>query len=268
MIRVAAVGDVHLGADARGRLRPALEHLPDRADVLVLAGDLTRHGTAEEAAIVAREFGDLGLPVLAVLGNHDHHADAVAEVTRVLRDEGGIRVLEGDGVVLPVNGLRLGVAGVKGFGGGFEGRCASAFGEPEMKAFVGHTLDIADTLRAALAALDCDVRIALTHYAPVPDTLHGEPPEIYPFLGAYQLGEAVDATGTDLALHGHAHLGCEHGVTPGGVRVRNVAQPVIRAAYTVYQLGPDGPPHGDGERQETGAGLTGGGGPRGGEERP
>ncbi|PXY23524.1 metallophosphoesterase [Prauserella sp. PE36] len=237
MIRIAAVGDVHLGPDAQGRLRPALEHLPEHADVLLLAGDLTRHGTPEEARVVATEFQDVGVPVLAVLGNHDHHGDAVPEVTEVLT-EGGIQVLEGDGVVLPIDGHRLGVAGVKGFGGGFEGRCASAFGEPEMKAFVGHTIEIAGKLQSALESLSCDIRVALMHYSPVPDTLHGEPLEIYPFLGAYQLGEAVDASGTHLAVHGHAHAGCERGVTPGGVRVRNVAQPVIRSAFTVYCVEP------------------------------
>lgn len=236
MIRIAAVGDVHLGENAQGRLRPALENLRERADVLLLAGDLTRHGTPAEARIVAREFADLGLPVLAVLGNHDYHGDAVDEVTAILDGEAGIRVLEGDGVVLPVDGTRLGVAGVKGFAGGFEGRCASAFGEPEMKAFVEHTVDIADSLRSAMKELDADVRVALMHYSPVPDTLHGEPLEIYPFLGAYQLGEVVDEVGAALAVHGHAHSGCEHGVTPGGVRVRNVAQPVIRSAYALYCL--------------------------------
>lgn len=236
MIRIAAVGDVHLGEDAQGRLRPALEHVSERADVLLLAGDLTRHGTPAEARIVAHEFHDLGLPVYAVLGNHDYHSDAVDEVTEILFGESGIRVLEGNGAVLPVNGQTVGIAGAKGFGGGFEGRCASAFGEPEMKKFVGHTQEVADRLRSALEALDVDVRVALMHYAPIPDTLHGEPFEIYPFLGAYQLGEAVDEAETALALHGHAHRGCEHGVTPGGVQVRNVAQPVIRSAYALYDL--------------------------------
>ncbi|MGH3516378.1 MAG: metallophosphoesterase family protein [Haloechinothrix sp.] len=237
MIRIAAVGDVHLGEDAHGRLRPALERVGEHADVLLLAGDLTRHGTVEEATVVADEFGDLAVPVIAVLGNHDYHGDAVGEVTKVLEGR-GIRVLEGDGVVLPVGGRKLGVAGVKGFGGGFAGKCGSAFGEPEMKAFIRHTVGVADTLRTALESLDCDIRVALTHYAPTSQTLHGEPPEIYPFLGAYQLGEAIDGTGTDLALHGHAHFGCERGLTPAGVRVRNVAQPVIRAAYACYSLEP------------------------------
>lgn len=137
-MRIAAVGDVHLGADSHGLCRPALRSLPERADILLLAGDLTRHGT------------------------------------------------------------------------------------------VG----------AALDGLDTDVTVALTHYSPISDTLHGEPREIYPFLGSYLLGEAIDRHGTDLALHGHAHAGSERGTTPGGVRVRNVAQPVLRAAYAIYQLDP------------------------------
>jgi Icc-related predicted phosphoesterase len=232
VIRVAAVGDVHMDTDVLGRYRPALEELPERADVLLLAGDLTRHGTVDEARCVATEFGGLGVPVVAVLGNHDYHSDQADGVTKVLTDV-GIRVLEGDGVVLECG---LGVAGVKGFGGGFAGRCATAFGEPEMKAFVQTTVDSADRLGHALKGLDCDVRVALTHYAPVPDTLAGEPLEIYPFLGAYQLGEAIDAAHTKLAVHGHAHAGCERGITPGGVRVRNVAHPVIRQAYSVFHI--------------------------------
>jgi Icc-related predicted phosphoesterase len=235
MIRIAAVGDVHLDADVVGRYRPALDQLPAVADVLLLAGDLTRHGTEGEARCVATEFGGLGVPVIAVLGNHDHHSDQAPQVTRVLTDA-GITVLEGDGTVLDCGGRRLGVAGVKGFGGGFAGACASNFGEPEMKAFVAHTTAAADALGAALRSLDCDVRVALTHYAPVPDTLVGEPLEIYPFLGCYQLGQAIDSAPTALALHGHAHAGTEKGRTPGGVRVRNVAHPVIKQAYSVYHL--------------------------------
>jgi Icc-related predicted phosphoesterase len=239
VIRIAAVGDVHMDEDVIGRYRPALEELPERADVLLLAGDLTRHGTEAEARCVATEFGNLGVPVVAVLGNHDYHCDQAPAVTRILNDV-GIAVLEGDGVVLERNGVRLGVAGAKGFGGGFAGKCASAFGEPEMKAFIRTTTEVSDRLGAALQKLDCDVRVALTHYAPVPDTLVGEPPEIYPFLGSYLLGQAIDSAPTALAVHGHAHAGTERGTTPGGVRVRNVAHPVIKQAYNVYHLGNGG----------------------------
>ncbi|ONI80904.1 metallophosphoesterase [Saccharothrix sp. ALI-22-I] len=236
-MRIAAVGDVHLGEDARGRLRPALEQLGERADVLLLAGDLTRHGTVSEARVVADEFGGLDVPVVAVLGNHDHHDDKPDEVTAVLRDA-GLTVLEGQTTTISVDGHTLGVAGVKGFGGGFAGKCGSVFGEPEMKAFIRHTTEIADSLRGALGSLDTDVKVALTHYAPIPDTLRGEPPEIYPFLGSYLLGEAIDDNAPHLAVHGHAHFGVEQGMTPGGVRVRNVAQPIIRSAYTVYCVEP------------------------------
>jgi Icc-related predicted phosphoesterase len=239
VIRVAAVGDVHMDADVVGRYRPALDRLAECADVLLLAGDLTRHGTVDEARCVAEEFGGLDVPVISVLGNHDHHSDLSGEVTDVLTDA-GLVVLEGTNTVVTCGEQRLGVAGVKGFGGGFAGHCASAFGEPEMKHFVRLSEASAARLGASLAGLDCDLRIALTHYAPVPDTLVGEPPEIYPFLGSYLLAQAIDATGTTLAIHGHAHFGSERGVTPGGVRVRNVAHPVIQQAYSVFNLEPSG----------------------------
>ncbi|MFR9769129.1 metallophosphoesterase family protein [Nocardia sp. SC052] len=236
-MRIAAVGDVHLGVDSRGQWREALDGLSARADVLLLAGDLTRHGAVDEGRVVAEEFADLGVPVVAVLGNHDYHSDADQEISTVLADH-GITVLEGTSVTLHLDGSTLGIAGTKGFGGGFAGKCASVFGEPLMREFAGHTVDVAAALGDALANLHTDVTVALTHYSPISDTLHGEPREIYPFLGSYLLGEAIDEHGADLALHGHAHAGTERGTTPGGIRVRNVAQPVIRAAYAVYDMHP------------------------------
>lgn len=239
MIRVAAVGDIHMGPDSQGLLRPAFETLPDCADLLLLAGDLTRHGTPQEARVVAREVRDLPVPVVAVLGNHDHHDEQPEKVTAILR-EAGVTVLEGENTVVDCAGGRVGIAGAKGFGGGFVGRSAGEFGEPVMKEFVRTTRRSADSLHAALKELDeevCAARVALTHFSPVADTLAGEPPEIHPFLGSYLLAEAIDTAGADLAVHGHAHLGAEHGMTAGGVRVRNVAQPVIRRAFNVYRLG-------------------------------
>ncbi|MFI6166574.1 metallophosphoesterase [Nocardia sp. NPDC051052] len=236
-MRIAAIGDVHFGTESSDLLRPELLELPGRADVLLLAGDLTNHGTMDEARVVAAEFTDLGVPVVAVLGNHDHHSDAEGEIAALLCDH-GITVLEGTSVTLDVDGRTLGIAGTKGFGGGFAGKCAGIFGERQMREFAGHTADLAASLGSALAELCTDVTLALTHYSPVTDTLLGEPAELYPFLGTYLLGEAIDESGADLALHGHAHAGSEHGKTPGGVPVRNVAQPVIHAAYRVYELVP------------------------------
>lgn len=180
---------------------------------------------------------------MAVLGNHDHHGDRPQEVAAVLAAV-GVTVLEGEAAVLDLHGTTVGVAGAKGIGGGYAGRRASDFGEPEMKAFMRHSRTCADGLRRALTDLaqaGTTLRIALTHYSPVPDTLVGEPPEIHPFLGSYFLAEAIGEIGADLAVHGHAHLGTEHGITAGGVRVRNVAMPVIVRAYAVYQLTPRPP---------------------------
>ncbi|GAA4223297.1 Icc-related predicted phosphoesterase [Streptosporangium album] len=234
-VRIAAVGDVHLDESLRGRYRERLDGVEEHADVLLLAGDLTRHGTLEEGRVVADEFRGLPIPVVAVLGNHDHHSDLPAEIAALLSGA-GITVLHDDATVLDIDGVRLGVAGGKGFGGGYAGKCASDFGEPEIKAFVGHTKRIADRWRVALKELQADRRVVLSHYSPVKDTLHGEPLEIYPFLGSYLLAEVVDAEGADLIVHGHAHAGTEKGVTPGGIRVRNVALPVLGRAYGVYCL--------------------------------
>ena len=238
MIRVAAVGDIHFGQDSAGTLRPHLEDIAEQADVYLLAGDLTRLGDPEEAAGLARELHDLPVPIVAVLGNHDYHSDQEKAVTDVL--EGiGVQVLEGTSTVIDVDGTPVGIAGVKGFGSGFAGACGSDFGEPMMKAYVRHTQEAADRLREALedlARAGVERRVALMHYSPTEGTLQGERLEIYPFLGSYLLGEAVDRAGADLAIHGHAHGGTEKGFTPGGIQVRNVAQPVISRAYNVYCL--------------------------------
>ena len=235
MIRIAAVGDVHFGTGSAGSLRPALAHLADRADLMLIAGDLTRCGGPDEVRVLAEELEGLPVPRVAVLGNHDYHADKESQVRRILEDS-GVRVLEGEAVTLDVDGVRVGIAGTKGFGGGYRGACGTDFGEPEMKAFVAHTRKMADRLERALGSLDADLRIALMHYSPIEETLQGERLEIFPFLGSYLLAEAVDNVGADLVLHGHAHHGREKGVTPAGIPVRNVAQPVIRHAYSVYTL--------------------------------
>ena len=235
MIRVAATADVHFGTDSGSTLRPHLEHLCDRADVLLIAGDLTRCGAPEEGAVLADELRGLEIPVYAVLGNHDYEVEQPEAIVEQLT-AAGVRMLENENAVLDVGDVRVGIAGVKGFGGGFAGACGSDFGEPEMKAFIRHTKQTAEVLEHALAQLDTDVRIALLHYSPVEETLRGERPEIYPFLGSYLLAEAIDRAGADLVVHGHAHNGAEKGLTPGGVPVRNVAQPVIRQAYAVYSI--------------------------------
>jgi Icc-related predicted phosphoesterase len=234
LIRVAATGDVHFATGSLGRLRSHLEAEKD-LQLLLLAGDLTRRGDPQEAAVLAEELAGLPFPVVAVLGNHDHHRDAMEEVAAALR-EVGVTVLEGGSASLRVNGTRVGIAGVKGFAGGFAGACAAYFGEREMKDFVATTQRSAASLEAALRELDSEVRIALLHYSPVEGTLVGEPPPLWPFLGSYLLAEAVDRAGADLVLHGHAHYGSPESVTPAGIRVLNVAQTVTGRPFVVLEL--------------------------------
>jgi Icc-related predicted phosphoesterase len=235
VIRVAAVGDIHLGEGMRGCYAGDVAALDGAADVLLLAGDLTRHGTVAEARVVAGEFAASPVPVVAVLGNHDLHADDGDGVAAALTDA-GICVLECTSTVLTIGGVRLGVAGTVGFGGGFRGGTVADFGEPEMKAFAARSRALAGGLGEALRTLDCDITVALTHYAPIAGTLEGEPREIYPFLGSHLLADVIDGAGAALALHGHAHAGSPDGATPGGVPVHNVARPLLHRPYRVFPL--------------------------------
>ncbi len=241
MIRLAAVGDVHCGTDVREQIRAQFASVPDHADALLLAGDLTRLGQPDEAEVLADALRDLsGMPIAAVLGNHDYQSNLQDEV-RAVFESAGVQMLEGTSVVWEIGSVRVAVAGTKGFGGGFEGTHATAFGEPQMKAFVDHTRSLADRLDTCLREMDAaDLTVLLLHYAPVRETLTGEPREIFPFLGSYLFAELADRHGVDLVLHGHAHRGVERGRTTGGIPVRNVAQAVIQQGYAVYTLEPAG----------------------------
>ena len=250
MIRIAAIGDVHFAEDSAGRLAPYWARLAEHADVFLLVGDLTNIGSAAQARALAEELSVVEVPMVAVLGNHDYHADDPGAVRSAL-EAVGVIVLEGAGITLQVGERTLGIAGVKGFGGGFPGACGHEFGEPEMKEFMRLTERSAKQLERALGELNADYRVAMTHYAPVKDTLAGERLEIFPFLGAFQLAEAIDRSGAHLDVHGHAHHGTERGVTPRGVPVRNVAMPLLRRPYGLYCLDASGRHAMDTEARET-----------------
>jgi Icc-related predicted phosphoesterase len=222
-MRLAAVGDLHCTKQHVGQLRPMFAQLDGRADVLLLLGDLTDYGLPEEAHVLAKELASLKLPILAVLGNHDHESGHALEVAAVLADA-GVRVLDGDS--LEIHGV--GFAGIKGFAGGFGRATLGPWGEPATKAFVQGALDEALKLEAALARLRTPRRIALLHYAPIRDTVEGEPPEIYPFLGCSRLEEPLERYPVTLAFHGHAHRGSLEGRTRVGTPVFNVAMPLLR----------------------------------------
>lgn len=235
MIRIAAAGDVHYDRKSHDRLAQHFIGLQEKADVFLLAGDLTQTGHPEEMKVLAEDLKKCPIPVVAVLGNHDYHVDQVEVVTEILKDAGVI-VLDQTSVILKIAGRTLGIAGAKGFGGGFVGACGSDFGEPEMKAFMRHSKAHARKLEEAIKDLETDYKVVLLHYSPTAQTLVGEKKEIYPFLGSYYLAEAIDYGKADITFHGHAHAGIEKGETPGGCPVRNVAQPVIRHAFNIYTL--------------------------------
>lgn len=236
MIRLAAIADIHCLETSCGRLAPAWRELNESADIFLLGGDLTTMGTAAEVRVLAAELAVLTIPLVAVLGNHDYHAGEDRDVVKILEDA-GVKVLEGTACTFELRGETLGIAGTKGFGGGFAGACGTDFGEPEMKLYVRHSVKLAGELRNAIAQVrDTDYRVVLMHYSPVDMTLRGEPLPIYPFMGSYLFAEVIDELGADLVLHGHAHHGAEKGVTPGGIPVRNVALPLVRHPYVMFHL--------------------------------
>lgn len=235
MIRIAAAGDVHFDRKSHNRLAQHFSGLENKADIFLLAGDLTQTGHPEEMQVLAEDLRKCPVPIVSVLGNHDYHVEQVDKVVEILRGIGVI-VLEQSSVVLNINGQRVGIAGSKGFGGGFVGACGSDFGESEMKAFMRHAKQVARELEKVIKEMEADYKIALLHYSPTAQTLSGEKKEIYPFLGCYYLAEAVDYGNADIAFHGHAHAGVEKGETPGKTPVRNVAQPVIRHAFNIYTI--------------------------------
>lgn len=231
-MRIAAVSDLHYDRDARGKWDELFKAASDRADVLLLCGDLTDYGTEEEARLLADDLhAHLRIPALAVLGNHDFESGTPERVHDVMT-EVGVTVL--DGQSKEINGV--GFAGVCGFAGGFDQYSLNPWGEPVIKKFVQASVDEALKLESALSRLETDSRIVLLHYSPIRATVVGESPEIFPFLGSSRLEDPLNHYKVTAAFHGHAHLGAHEGATTGHVPIFNVSIPVMKVVQ------PDGPP--------------------------
>jgi Icc-related predicted phosphoesterase len=232
VVRLAAVGDLHVKKSSQGQLQPLLAPVNDRADMLLLCGDLTDYGLPEEASILAKELtAVVRIPILAVLGNHDYESGQHPEVCRIL-SEAGVKVLDGEATEV----LGLGIAGAKGFIGGFGRGTLGAWGEPGVKRFVQEAIDEAMKLESALARLRTPRRVAVLHYSPIRATVEGEPLEIFPYLGTSRLEEPLNRHPVDVVFHGHAHHGSLEGKTSAGTPVYNVAMPLLLAKF------PDQPP--------------------------
>jgi Icc-related predicted phosphoesterase len=227
IVRIGALADLHYTRTPEQPLRELLGQAGRESDVLLLCGDLTDHGSPEEAQELAREIHSaVSIPVIAVLGNHDFEGGKQEEIKRLLCDS-GIRVLDGDAA--EVEGV--GFAGVKGFAGGFGKRALGPWGETIIKEFVREAVDEALKLEAALARLRHRPRVAVLHYSPIQETVEGEPLEIFPFLGSSRLEEPLSRYPVDVVFHGHAHRGRPEGKTAAGVPVYNVSMQLLRSSY-------------------------------------
>ena len=234
-LRIAAAGDLHCCDERREPIASALRELAGTADMVLLCGDLTTHGEPEEAAVLAEECAPLGIPVFAVLGNHDWHANRHDEVVAQL-DQGGVRVLERQWATCQLGALQVGIAGTKGFVGGFPGSHLPDFGEPLLRAVYKETTREVEALDRALREIAlCQVRVVMLHYAPTAATIDGEAPGIWAFLGTDRLAAPIAEHEPDLVLHGHAHSGTFEGAI-GDVPVYNVSVPVMGRDFWLFEL--------------------------------
>jgi Icc-related predicted phosphoesterase len=225
-VTLAAIGDLHVTETDEHRYRDLFVEISGRADVLALCGDLTNFGKTREAEILADDLRHCTIPVVAVLGNHDHECGQPEEVARILAGAGATMLGEQATVIAGV-----GFAGAKGFIGGFGRGELGAFGEQAIKVFVDEARDEARKLENALRSLRTDRAVAVLHYAPIAETVEGEPLEIFPFLGSSRLANAIDRfDNVSAVVHGHAHRGAFAGATPRGTPVYNCAQMVVEAA--------------------------------------
>ena len=234
-VRVAAAGDIHVREANADQVKDAFRAIAPEADLILLAGDLTTHGEPGQAAFLAEACDGLEVPTAAVLGNHDHHSARAPELTAALEDA-GIAVLDRSSEVYEIDGVEVGVVGTKGFVGGFAGSHLPDFGEPLLREVYRETSDEVDAIRDGLVAVaHCPVRIVLLHYAPIEDTLAGEPLGIHTFLGSSRLADPIREHEPDLVLHGHAHAGSFEG-SIGPTPVNNVSVPVMKRDFWVFEL--------------------------------
>jgi Icc-related predicted phosphoesterase len=234
-LRIAAAGDLHCAESHRDQIRRAITALNGQADLVLLAGDLTTHGEPEQGEVLADACRALDVPVFAVLGNHDWHADRRDELVEVL-DGGGVRVLERESVICEVDGVEVGVVGLKGFVGGFPGSHLPDFGEPLLRTVYGETTQDVQALDRGLREIAlCPTRIVLLHYAPTEATIVGEAPGIWAYLGTDRLAAPIAEHEPDMVLHGHAHAGTFEGCI-GDVPVYNVSVPVIGRDFWLFEL--------------------------------
>jgi Icc-related predicted phosphoesterase len=223
-VRLAAVADLHCTRRSRGVLEPLFAKMAEEADLLLLGGDLTDYGLPDEARILAAELKAVApRAVVAVLGNHDYESGHENEVKEILAGA-GVRILDGDSCEV----LGVGIAGVKGYLGGFGERMLQSWGEKATKAIVREDMEQALKLETALARLQTPTRIVLLHYSPIRATVEGEPPEIIPFLGSSRLEEPMHRHPVAAVFHGHAHYGSLLGATTNGIPVYNVSMPLLK----------------------------------------
>lgn len=225
-VRIAAVADIHVKTTDKGIWADYFREISKKADIFLIGGDLTYTGDEVEAQVLSEELKNCNIPVVVVLGNHDHEKGRQKIIRNTVQNE-NVHVLDGEFIVIG----NIGIAGIKGFGGGYDNHMLSLFGEEAMKIFVKEAVNESLALDRALKRLDEEYenikKIVLMHYSPIRSTVIGEPEEVFPFLGCSRLEEPLSRYDIAAVFHGHAHKGYHEGLTHNGIKVYNVAWPVL-----------------------------------------
>lgn len=223
-VTIAAMGDIHIrDEESKSTLRNIMFEVSEKADYLVICGDLTQRGSFDEIELFVQDLDQFHIPIITVLGNHDYESGKHEEIVKYLKNN-KIYVLEGNEPIV-INSV--GFAGVKGFCGGYEDYMLQLWGEEVIKQFYYEGVNEARRLEDALAKLRTEKKVVLLHYSPVRETVVGESPEIFTYLGSSRLEDPINRFHASVVFHGHAHHGTHKGKTATGIPVYNVSFPLM-----------------------------------------
>ncbi len=238
---IAAISDIHV--EKYPLTKGFFDDVNGNANLLIIGGDMN-NGKEGEVKLFLDLVSGVEIPIVVIFGNHDCDAGDMEGIKTMLSANPRIKILDGEYVEYEFSGSRVGIAGTKGYGGGFAPHRLVSRGEQATKSFVEEENREVAKLETALNRMKIaapDFKIALTHWAAFEETVEGEPRELYPFLGSSSLGNLIENSVSHLALSGHAHHG-SRGIKKarGKISACNIAYKVNEGKMPLFDFLPDG----------------------------
>jgi Icc-related predicted phosphoesterase len=227
LFTIAAVSDIHVNKYPIPK--DFFDRVNDIADLFIIGGDMN-DGKSKEVTHFLDLVSGVKIPMVVIFGNHDCDAGDIERIRKELAKNPLMTILDGEYAEYGLNGKKLGIAGTKGFGGGFTPHTIVSRGESVVKDFLEEERHEAEKLETALYQMKNatpDFKIALTHWAAFEETIEGEPKELYVMLGSSKLDDVIESANPHLALNGHAHHG------PKGIKKARGKFPACNIAYKV-----------------------------------